>query len=397
MFRNFIRILSLVLVVSLLWNMLPLSVLGEEFRAAQSENSESTSTEADATLETQEPEEITILGELTDRRTENIKEYLLSNGNTLAAVYGNSVHYQEDGQWKEIDNTLIAKNGTYVNTAGLLRVSFPQNLNGNNYITVTKDGYTLSFGMAGQLRDNNELVAYGAVSRALTQPEVEISVSAAKTALAQLHAVDFTEAKEAAKYPELVQEKLSSRLSYSNVYDNTNITYDLDSNRVKESVILSRYDATLRGYRYTLQTGDMIPVLSDDGHIDFYDAQQEEIILTMPAPFLVDANSVYNWDVDVTLTGSNGTYTLTYLLPQQWLAAEDRVWPVVLDPVVEVEASATTIADQTVFSYGSEDYRWEYLLCGRDASDIDEVISRFYLKFTNLPAGRRRNQYDRHH
>ena len=385
MFRNFIRILSLVLVVSLLWNMLPLSVLGEEFRAAQSENSESTSTEADATLETQEPEEITILGELTDRRTENIKEYLLSNGNTLAAVYGNSVHYQEDGQWKEIDNTLIAKNGTYVNTAGLLRVSFPQNLNGNNYITVTKDGYTLSFGMAGQLRDNNELVAYGAVSRALTQPEVEISVSAAKTALAQLHAVDFTEAKEAAKYPELVQEKLSSRLSYSNVYDNTNITYDLDSNRVKESVILSRYDATLRGYRYTLQTGDMIPVLSDDGHIDFYDAQQEEIILTMPAPFLVDADLVYNWDIEVSLTGGNGTYTLTYLLPQSWLAAEERAWPVVLDPEVQAGSSATTIADQTVFSYGSEDYRWEYLLCGRDASDIDEVISRFYLKFTDLP------------
>ena len=385
MFKNFIRILSLVLVVSLLWNMLPVSVLGEEFRAAQSENSESTSTEADATLETQEPEEITILGELTDRRTENIKEYLLSNGNTLTAVYGNSVHYQEDGQWKEIDNTLIAKNGTYVNTAGLLSVSFPQSLTGNNYITVSKDGYTLSFGMAGQLRDGSELVAYGAVSRTPTQPEVEISVSAAKNASAQLHTVDFTEAKAAAKYPELVQEKLSSRLSYSNVYDNTNITYDLDSNRVKESVILSRYDATIRGYRYTLQTGDMIPVLGDDGHIDFYDPQQEEIILTMPAPFLVDADFVYNWDIDVTLTGGNGTYTLTYLLPQSWLAAEERAWPVVLDPEVQAGSSATTIADQTVFSYGSEDYRWEYLLCGRDASDIDEVISRFYLKFTDLP------------
>ena len=210
MFRNFIRILSLVLVVSLLWNMLPVSVLGEEFRATQSENNESIPTETDATLETQEPEEITILGELTDRRTENIKEYLLSNGNTLAAVYGNSVHYQEDGQWKEIDNTLIAKDGTYVNTAGLLRVSFPQSLTGNNYITVSKDGYTLSFGMAGQLRDGSELVAYGAVSRALTQPEAEISISTAKTALAQLHTIDFTEAKAAAKYPELVQEKLST-------------------------------------------------------------------------------------------------------------------------------------------------------------------------------------------
>ena len=382
MFKNFIRILSLVLIVSLLWNMLPLSVLGEEFRATQSENNESISTETDATLETQEPEEITILGELTDRRTENIKEYLLSNGNTLAAVYGNSVHYQEDGQWKEIDNTLIAKDGTYVNTAGLLSVSFPQSLTGNNYITVSKDGYTLSFGMAGQLRDNNELIAYGAVSRALTQPEVEISVSAAKNALAQLHTVDFTEAKTAAKYPELVQEKLSSRLSYSNVYDNTNITYDLDSNRVKESVILSRYDATLRGYRYTLQTGDMIPVLAADGHIEFYDARGEEIILTMPAPFLVDADLVYNWDIEVSLTGGNGTYTLTYLLPQSWLAAEDRAWPIVLDPVVEVNNNYQYVADQTVFSQTTKPYTWGILQCGYGT---EQGISRFYLKFSQLP------------
>ena len=389
MFKRFIRILSFVLIISLLWNMLPVSVLGAELRAAQDEADTPVALESGIIEETEQPEDIIIIGELTDRRTENIKEYLLSNGNTLAAVYGTPVHYQKDGQWKDIDNTLTAKaDGTYVNTAGAWDVSFPQTLSSANHITITKDGYTLSFGMAGQLWQGNAVIRAGEnVLYATEAGNVPtLTVSAASISQAQIQQVDLTQAKAAAKHPQLVQEKLASRLAYSQIYANTDIVYDLDSNRVKESIILSQYDSTLQGYRYTLNTGGMIPVLGDDGHIDFYDAQGEEIVMTMPAPFLVDANFKYNWDVEVTLTGSGNTYTLTYTLPQQWLAAEDRAWPVVLDPVVQAGSSATTIADQTVFSYGSEDYRWEYLLCGRDASDIDEVISRFYLKFTDLPA-----------
>ena len=74
MFRNFLRILSLVLIVSLLWNMLPVSVLGADLREALSADDNAVLIEPDSTLEEQEPEEITILGELTDRRPENIKE-----------------------------------------------------------------------------------------------------------------------------------------------------------------------------------------------------------------------------------------------------------------------------------------------------------------------------------
>ncbi len=385
MFKNFMRMLSLILIVSLLWNMLPVSVLGAALRAAQDEADTPVVLEPSIIEETEQPEEISIIGELTDRRTENIKEYLLSNGNTLAAVYGNPVHYQEDGQWKDIDNTLTTKaDGTYVNTAGAWDVSFPQTLSNANHITITKDGYTLSFGMAGQLRQGNAVIRAGEnVLYATEAGNVPtLTVSAASISQAQIQQVDLTEAKAAAKHPQLVQEKLASRLAYSQVYANTDIVYDLDTNRVKESVILSQYDSTLRGYRYTLNTGGMIPVLSDDGHIDFYDARGEEIVMTMPAPFLVDANFEYNWDVEVTLTGSGNTYTLTYTLPQQWLAAEDRAWPVVLDPVVNVNNSGSVVADQTVFNITSKDPTWGMIQCGYSTTT---GISRFYLAFKSLP------------
>ncbi len=385
MFRNFLRILSLVLIVSLLWNMLPVSVLGEELRAAQIKDDTPAVLNPSSTEEIRQLEEITIIGELTDRRTENVKEYLLSNGNTLAAVYGSPVHYREAGLWKEIDNTLTVKaDGTYANTAGVWNVSFPQTLSGASSIAITKDEYTLSFEIAGQIRQSNAVVRAGENTLYATEAGNApiLTVSAANISQAQIQQVDHTQAKAAAKHPQLVQEKIASRLSYSQVYANTDIIYDLDSNRVKESIVLSQYDGALSGYRYILNTGGMIPVLGEDGHIDFYDAQGKDIVMTMPAPFLIDASFEYNWDVGVTLTGSGSTYTLTYTLPRQWLAAENRAWPVVLDPVVEASSVREDIADQTVFTGESKSYNWGMVQCGYSTTT---GISRFFLAFNALP------------
>ena len=76
-----------------------------------------------------------IVSEITEKRTEYAKEYMLGNGMRMAVVYPDAVHYQEDGKWQDIDNTLIAKtDGVLTNTAGDWKVSFPQQL------TKTRDG-----------------------------------------------------------------------------------------------------------------------------------------------------------------------------------------------------------------------------------------------------------------
>ena len=148
-----------------------------------------------------------------------------------------------------------------------------------------------------------------------------------------------------AKHPEAVATKLNARLQYSNVYSDTNVVYDLQSNKLKESVVISRYDSSLRGYSYTLDVGKLVPVLNEDNSISFYDEHRENVVMTMPAPFMVDAAKAHNYDVAVILRGAGSAYTLQYILPQQWLAAEERVWPVVLDPVVTPATNASNVRD----------------------------------------------------
>jgi len=501
------RLISMVLVVVMLINMLPVSVFAEQYQESQLEASIA---EANTVTDAQITEEV-ISG-----RTEFSKEFMLDNGLRVAALYAEAVHYDAGGTWEEIDNTLKSQlDGTFTNTAGLWDVAFPRILNGAKEITITKDGYTLSFGMAGELRQqgnleimsNDDMVQSVSVPEETVAPETEstpleettppeteetqaeetaevdkdtqassasqsteeaetvsaesaapeetvpettipeetvpettvpeetvpettapeetqpettvpeetapetteaapeldtelsisantatvtvngvsqtFAVSEAQSAMGIVQSIDKTEALAAAEHAEFVLSKSASRLLYSNIYGTTDIQYDLRGNQLKESIILEAYSSTLRGYRYTLNVGTMLPVLNDDGSIYFYDEDEEEVLLVMPAPYLVDANHEFNHDIHISLTGSNGTYTLIYLLPQAWLADSDRAWPVVLDPIVSTESDVLNIKDRTIASNGTFEVGSYYLEVGHGTND---GIERAYLKYDNLPA-----------
>lgn len=67
--------------------------------------------------------------EITDRRDKFQKEFMMENGMFLAAVYPMAVHYDNDGVWDEIDNTLklvdTEQGKAYRNTAGMWDVYLP--------------------------------------------------------------------------------------------------------------------------------------------------------------------------------------------------------------------------------------------------------------------------------
>ena len=379
---RFLKICSVFMAIVLLANMLPLNVWAEQIDTQ--------------TLVNDTPVQAEVLGEVIEKRTEYTKEFLLDNGSFVAAVYNEPVHFEEDGQWKEIDNTLVSKaDGTYANTDGVWDVRFPQMLSQGNHISITKDGYTLSFGMAGELRNQGNLEVASANDSLMVSPSpletasVEVdgtaqtfSVSNMQLATALIQEIDTTELAESAQHEELILEKNTSRLMYNNVYSTTDIQYDLQSNKVKESIILESYDSSLRGYRYTLNVGNLEPVLLSDGSIYFYN-EAEDVVMSMPAPFLLDNNGEMSTDVQVSLTGSGSTYTLVYLLPQTWLASEERTWPVILDPVVQADPNAlTNIKDRTVSPNGTYAIDDVYLYCGYDQS---KQTQRTYIMFSNLP------------
>ena len=143
------RFLCIILSVIMLINMVPFGVLAENMSMDQN---------AEAQLK-ETPDEAYVVEEIVESRSEYIKEFQLSNGMRLAAVYSEPVHYDVDGEWDEIDNTLqldsTRSTNTYVNTAGEWQVSFPQSLTTDNGVTISKDGFTLNFRMTGEIHAGN--------------------------------------------------------------------------------------------------------------------------------------------------------------------------------------------------------------------------------------------------
>ena len=82
MMKRICRFCSLLLTFAMLINLLPMSVLGAELQEMTA-----------ADMEPEDTESVQIIGEVTERRGEFSKEYVLSNGLHMAAVYDNPVHY----------------------------------------------------------------------------------------------------------------------------------------------------------------------------------------------------------------------------------------------------------------------------------------------------------------
>ena len=163
------KLLSFLLALTLALQMLPVPAIAMELQESE-----------DLTLEedvsTTDTEDSTIVAEIPSGRDEFQKEFLLSNGLRMISIYGSAIHFEEDGEWKEIDNTLLPISATgavltgraaqtstvaYKNTAGLWDVKLPASLSSSSAVEVSKDGYTLSFQFAGEIHNNHVVMSVG--------------------------------------------------------------------------------------------------------------------------------------------------------------------------------------------------------------------------------------------
>ena len=104
--KLWLRICSMFLTTVMVFNLLPHQTIASSLKTA--ETSGGTDVVTSAMEEVKDVEPASIMAEITENRTEFSKEFKLSNGQHMTVVYPEAVHYQKDGQWKDIDNTLTA-------------------------------------------------------------------------------------------------------------------------------------------------------------------------------------------------------------------------------------------------------------------------------------------------
>ena len=319
--KFFKRLLPIVLSAMLLFSVLPVSA---------SANDESTNEVASK-----------IVREVVELREESVKHFLCEDGSYIAVSYAEPVHYEKNGEWLEIDNTLVLSNkNTYVPKSNDLAVSIPQSFSGGGQITATNDGHTISFGVASG-NENVALSKTAAVKAVEALPSsiaadvsVETLANAELSATATVGKVDTVAQIEAYNSEKTTVDNQAGALVYDKIFPNADLEYIVTGNSIKENVVVYQ-PQTEYVYTFDMDFDGLTPVAQEDGSITLVDsAKQNKVVFVIAAPFMYDASGVESYSVTMSLAPNGEKYLLTITADEEWINSSEREFPVVIDPPI---------------------------------------------------------------
>ena len=267
-----------------------------------------------------------ILYEVEQERSANAKIFRRTDGTYTALIADEPLHYLKDGVWEEIDNTLEEQPGeekmVFANRENYFQASFPSELSDDEAIAITNRGYTLSFNMI-----HSSKKAFKAKIKAKTKEEKELR----------------KKLSEAQKRSNLSERQAT--ITYQNIQTDVDLEYTVLPQSVKENIIFKKKPKEDAVYEYQVYAPKLKAKLSNTGEITFADADGIPVF-TLPAPYMYDANGAHSEEIQVSLSQQKDTYLLRYTPSTEWLHANERAYPVVLDPVVEAEMSLLAAAEE---------------------------------------------------
>ncbi len=280
-------------------------------------------------------------------RSENVKHFYLGDGQYNAIIYSNPVHrMDENGVWQDIDNRLIFnsdKLNTYSTSDG--RVSFSDSVTDNSLWTFRENGYSISMGLISEQRDNAK------ASKAIINNHL--------TRDAQMKAIDAHVNSEDLREP-FTQVDNKTTVQYQGIASGVNLEYILDSNEIKEYIIVDMPQNEYI-YSFALNLDGLCAEMMEGGAICLKDVESGEVPYYIPSPYMIDANGVMGTDVKYMLEEiEKGQYLLTVVADSAWFDDSSRAFPVKIDPTIQLptfDATYISSANPTK-NYGGYQQLW---------------------------------------
>lgn len=190
-------------------------------------------------------------------------------------------------------------------------------------------------------------------------------------------------------------------VTYPGAWDGADLSYQVTRGSLKEKITLAvpPKNAT---YRFSLDLDGVVARAHPDGSIGFFRANADGLPLyVMPRPFMFDASEKsYSEKVSQTVEQQGSKITVTVRADQEWLAAPQRKYPVVIDPTISIEPTSNTGQDAQIWSdtptrNDGADYR---LSVGTDNTGIARSLVKFDMSVvppgTSLASAKLRMYYD---
>ena len=314
--KHFVKLVSFVLSLILLFYTIPSTIFAKESYAIgeDDDSDEKTSLVEDTESKNNAYNFKGVAYEVAELREESAKHFHLEDGSYVAAQYGYPVHYVDDaGSFQDIDNSLAeASGGVYANPNA--RIKFAKKINGSATLFALHDGNTkLTFDLVGANKGTLGFVSNNSDADCETELQKMMNL-----------------------------EKLSSSILYEEILDGVDIEYVAQSLNVKENIIVKEKKDSY-SYTFEMKLNGLSAELLSSGDISIKD-DTGAVKYTIPAPVVFDADGVYapSDAANYTLSADNKKYTLTVTVDAEWMNAEERAFPVTVDPAVVSSGVAIT-------------------------------------------------------
>ena len=286
------RTVSLILVITMLVTGLNLDMMSESIYAAQ--KAEST--------EDNPKDEVTVVKELINERTENSNTYLMSDGLKKIEIFPENIRYKEEKEWvnynpaisdiKKSDKKILDRNidksskaYTFVNISGDSRQFFPKEISKDNGVVMIKGNYTIE--MAPIVSQEEKYQAN----------------------------IDNTE------------------ITYTGGQGDIEYCYTSLKDGVKEDVILySKPENSI--FSYLINTENVVlKQRKNDKGIQVLDRNTMKVVAYIPAPNMIDGEGNIDYkNVEYKLTKEDNQMILTVSVNEDYFENSELKYPVKIDP-----------------------------------------------------------------
>lgn len=368
-----IKFTACMLVICMMISMFPGNLLAlTDDSTATAENEALTTATEEKSLADEILEPIIVSEDIT-KRGENEKHFLCDDGSYIAVSYPQAVHEQVDGEWVDIEYD-VKKDGNGISPVDdTIKVKFANNTNSAKLVKLESGDYKISWTVEAEnengdatekVKLSKESKAALKTSKELLKDKKEKIKNNAKHTVEEVFDIKKNTKKSIEAQKNSNKEKLKetdivlsaneaiqsyncdyiqsilfaqSNIEYVGAFgEGTTLRYILSSGKINEEVVLESYNG-FKSYSMVIDTDGLIPKKDEYGRVALTDNDGKTIML-IKAPYMYDANDIISEDIEVTVTQENKKeWEITYTPDVEWLLDKERIYPVVIDPIVTTQ------------------------------------------------------------
>lgn len=335
--------------------------------------------------------------EILSLRSEYGKHFNNGDGTITAYINTAPIHYWQNNQWMDIDNTLVLDEyGNYTNESNSLNVTIPSQLSVNNDEAKTENAVKLEyeeFSLSVSLTDlsinESEKGVYADINY------VQQNDSAAKVNIINYTQTDCSDNNIPIDVIDSYNN-IASAAVFESVYDDIDLSIDIQPASVIESVTFNSFEDIPDSLTYFIDADGLDLECKDSNVIGFIN-DNGECVFEIPAIFIYDSsNESKSYAVDYDISDSDDGYLLTVYPASNLTESENTVYPLTLCSEYTVEQSVNTycnsesspneiIRDQYIRISNTNEHGYQtYVTCndsftnyGKNATILDAKFNIF--------------------